>query len=47
MYSRAMPMYVDGEDKQKDEKPKFDESLDANEHPELFNDFEEEQVISA
>ncbi|EJX05265.1 hypothetical protein EVA_06621 [gut metagenome] len=46
MYSRAMPMYGD-EEEAKADRPIYDDSKDANEHPELFNDFDDEQVIKA
>ena len=46
MYSRAMPM---PNDETEDDKPLFDESLDANNPDNFnkFNDFEDEEVVRA
>ncbi len=46
MYSRAMPM---PNDETEDDKPLFDESLDANNPDNFnkFNDFEDEEVVKA
>lgn len=40
LYSKATPMYY----KSDDEEPVFDDTKDAN-NPDLFNDFENEEVI--
>ena len=44
MYSRAMPMYGDGEKKDDDNAPLYDASKDANEVG-RFDDFEEDEEI--
>lgn len=41
LYSKATPMYGDKSDDE--DKPLFDETKDAN--PDLFNDFENEEVV--
>lgn len=42
LYSKATPMYGDKPDDE--DKPLFDETKDAN-NPDLFNDFENEEVV--
>lgn len=42
LYSKATPMYGDKSDDEN--KPLFDETKDAN-NPDLFNDFENEEVV--
>lgn len=42
LYSKATPMYGDKSDDE--DKPLFDETKDAN-NPDLFNDFENEEVV--
>ena len=42
MYSRAMPMY---DDKKKEDRPPFDESVDANIVGSKFDDFEGDEEI--
>lgn len=43
MYSKAMPMY-DDKQTEDDNKPVYDDALDANDTSK-FNDFEDEEIV--